>query len=180
MPDTVRSTLDAIIAKVRLVIADPSGGVFTDAEIQNALDDRREEARYVVMKEKATIAPHGSVQYLTFDAPCGMWETDTIIVDAAWFPLTPTSTDYTNGRWTVATQPLFPVHILGFTHDIFGASANLLDQWATREALSFDVSADGVSLSRSQKAATLAARADACRAKARSRSSDLVRTDEAY
>ena len=175
-----RITLAPIILIVRSLIDDTSATpVFTDDEVQRALDARRTEARYVVIDEKPTIAPHGSVQYLTFDAPMGMWEEGETIVDADYATLTPTVVDRLNGRWTVATQPLFPVRIVGFTHDAYGAAADLLMVWSRKVSDSFDVAADGVDLKRSQRAQMLADRGLAYLARARARSADLVRTDEA-
>lgn len=177
-----RTSLAAIISITRGLIDDPEGAttVFTDDEIQLALDSRREEARYVAATEKPTISPGGTVQFLTFDAPCSTWDTDTIITDASFNVLTPATVDYINARWTLATQPRYPVRLLGWTYDTYGAAADLLRIWSRKEAEAFDVSTDGVSLSRSQKSKALQDRADAYLAKARARSSDLVRTDEAH
>jgi hypothetical protein len=175
-----RITLANIISIVRDLINDPAGDSqrFTDDQIQGALDSRRDEARYIPMNEKPFIAAGGVVSFLTFDAPVGMWEDGATVVDQAFNVLSPTSVDAYNGRWTFATQPRYPVMITGFTHDIWGASADLLHEWATQESLAFDVKADGTELMRSQKAAALKARANDYLAKSRARSSELVRTDE--
>lgn len=179
-----RASLASLISRVRLLIDDPSGAgaVFTDDEIQDALDRRRDEARYVRLRERETITPGqngGTVTtYVTFDAPVGDWETADL-VDATYATLTPATADLDAGRWTTSTEPDLPVMLTGFTHDLYGAAADLLSQRATREADSFDVSADGLTLNRSQKAAAYAARANEYRAKARTGSATLVRTDEA-
>lgn len=175
-----RATLADIISIVRGLIDDPAGAsaVFSDDEIQNALDARRDEARYVKAEEKPSIAPGGVVQFVTFDAPVKMWEAGTVLVDQSFTPLTPATTDLVNGRWTFASQPRYPVMMVGFTHDVWGASADLLREWSRRESLAFDVQANGTNLQRSQKAQALQARATEYLAKARIRSADLVRTDE--
>lgn len=177
-----RSTLAPIISVVRGLIDDTAGPTqeFSDAEIQAVLDARRSEARYVKLLEKPTIQPGGVVRFLTFDAPIGMWEDGETIVDASFQVLTPITTDRVNGRWTFTTQPKYPTMIVGFTHDVWGAAADLLREWATREKASFDVETDGTILSRSQKARMMQERATEYLAKARTRTADLVRTDEAH
>lgn len=179
-----RSNLASIIARVRLMIDDPSGAgqEFTDDEIQSALDLRRDEARYIPLTERETITPSpgggATTEYLTFDAPVGDWEGGAALVDGDYDALTPATTDLVSGRWTFTTEPDLPVMVVGFTHDLYGASGDLLLQRATREALSFDVSADGTTLSRSQKADRYKQMAYDYLAKARTRSSHLVRSDE--
>ena len=177
-----RSTLAPLILLVRDLINDAAGAAqnFTDDQIQLALDARREEARYVALTELPTILPYGAgVRWLTCDAPCSHWEDGAVIVDASWAPLTPTTTDLINGRWTVTTQPTIPVRILGFTFDLYGSASDLLVIWSRQLSDAFDVSADGVSLQRSQKASMMSQRALDYLAHARARISDLVRTDEA-
>lgn len=175
-----RASLASIISRVRLLIDDPAGAgaVFTDDEIQDALDRRRDEARYLPLDEIGTIAPGGATTYLTFSAPVGNWE-DAVLVDAGYAVLTPATSDAAAGRWTTSTQPSLPVMLTGFTHDLYGAAADLLEVRAAKESDSFDVSADGLTLSRSQKATAYAARARDYRARARAGVSTLVRTDEA-
>lgn len=175
-----RATLASIITIVRGLVNDTAGAgqIFTDDEIQAALDARRDEARYVKMNEKPTIASGGQVSFLTYDAPVGMWEDGVVIVNQSFAVQTPLTTDLINGRWTFTTQPLYPIMMVGFTHDVWGASADILREWSRRESLAFDVSANGTGLQRSQKATMLQDRATEYLAKARTRSSDLVRTDE--
>lgn len=166
------------------MIDDPSGASqdFTDDEIQTALDARRDEARYIPLIERETITPAvgggADTTYLTFDAPVGDWETGVALVDSGYNTLTPASSDLVAGRWTFSTEPDMPVMLVGYTHDLYGASGDLLMQRATKEGLSFDVSADGTTLYRSQKAERFTTMAYAYLAKARTRSSNLVRTDE--
>ena len=176
-----RATLAPLILLVRALIDDPAGGTanFSDDEIQRALDARREEARYVALTELPTIQAGGVVQWLTFDAPCSHWEEGETIVDASWATITPATTDRINGRWTTTTQPLIPLRILGFTFDLYGSASDLLVIWSLQLSDAFDVSADGVSLARSQKATMMSQRALDYLAHARARISDLVRTDEA-
>lgn len=177
-----RTSLASIISHVRGMIDDPAGAsqVFTDDDIQDTLDRRAEEARYVHLTGKFTVFPNAThrTQYLTFYAPVGTWEDGVELVDASWNPLTPATSNLWIGKWTFTEQPRFPVQISGFTHDIYGAAGDLLNMRATKESGSFDVNADGVSLSRSQKAQMYRDRALDYLARARTISGNLVRTDE--
>lgn len=174
------ASIDAITSRVRLLIGDPSGGgaIFTDAEIHNSLELRSEEARYYPLTEQKSIAPGGAVTWLTFDAPVGDWETNVVLTNSSYTVLTPVTSDPVRGRWVFSTQPTLPVFILGKTYDLYGTSGDLLLQWATRESSAFDVSADGLTLARSQKADMKRQRAAEYHAKSRTTSTNLVRTDE--
>lgn len=178
--DTARESLLAIIATVRGMVDDPAGDDqwFTDADIARALDRRRDEARYYPLAKKATIAPGGTTTYLTFEAPVGDWEGGVALVDSGYHPATPATSDLIAGRWTFAAEPDLPVMLTGFTHDLYGAAGDLLLARAAAEAAAFDVSADGVTLSRSQKQSGYEQRAYAYLAKARTQVTRLVRTDE--
>ena len=176
-----RANLANLIAKTRLLIEDPTGAgqFFTDDQIQDALDARRDEARYYPLTERETIsAGGGTTTYLTFDAPVGYWETGVELVDSSYNVLSPATGDLMAGRWTFSTEPDMPVMITGFTHDLYGASGDLLTQRATIESDSFDVGADGLTLARNQKQANYRKRAEDYYAKARTKSVHLVRTDE--
>lgn len=175
-----RNTLAALITKTRQLIddTDPSCYAFTDDQIQDALDDRRDEARYYALTEHETISQGGgTTTYLTFTAPVGAWESPAL-VDSTYTTLTPATSDLWTGRWTFSTEPKMPVMLTGFTYDVYGAAGDLLLNRATNAADSFDVSADGLSVSRSQVTAALQARAYDLLAKARTRSITLIRTDE--
>lgn len=176
-----RASLTTLIAKTRLLVDDPAGAsqVFTDDQIQDALDARRDEARYHPLIEHETIsAGGGSTTYLTFTSLVGAWDTDTALVDSTYTTLTPATSDLINGRWTFSTEPKMPVMITGFTYDLYGSAGDLLAQRATLESDSFTVTADGLSLSRNEKQANYRARAEEYWAKARPRVASMIRTDE--
>lgn len=175
---TARATMLPLIYRVRLMVDDTEREVFTDAEVQEVMDARRDEARYIPLTEQETIVPGGRTFYLTFDAPVGAWEEGVEVVNNDYQPLTPATVDLWNGRWTFTAQPRMPVMIVGFTHDVYGAAADLLMKRAAIESAAFDVAADGTSLTRSQKALAYQQRAFDYLAKARTRSTHLVRTDE--
>lgn len=174
-----RATLAALIAKTRQLIddTDPACYAFTDDQVQDALDARRDEARYYPLTEHETIAPGGSTTYLTFTAPLGAWESPQL-VNSSYAVLTPATSDLWAARWTFSTEPKMPVMLTGFTYDVYGAAGDLLLQRAAQASDSFDVSADGLTLSRNQKQANYQARAYDLLAKARTKTITLVRTDE--
>jgi len=174
-----RAALANIISRVRVLVDDTASSVFTDDDVQAALDPRRDQARYWRPEMRMTIAPGGtSTQWLTFEANVGPWEDDVVLVNSRFTPITPDTADNYSGRWTFVAQPNIPVMVNGFVHDMYGAAADLLMIRSAKEAAAFDVKADGTELSRSQKSQAWEARANAYYAKARPRSSDLVRTDE--
>jgi hypothetical protein len=161
-----------------MMLDDVECRAFTDLEIQDALDSRKDEARYYPIESKPTIFPGGVVVYLDFEAPVGAWEEGYELVDSSYNPLVPLTADPWAGEWSFENAPSLPVMLTGTTHDVWGAAGDLMMILSGREFRSFDVDADDVSLKRSQKAEMLAARAAEYRAKARTRSSQLVRTDE--
>ena len=181
-----RTTMADIITLVRGFINDPSAAVFTDDDVQSALDARRLEVRYGKLGEEPTISANGSVTFVTFRAPWGVWElpgTDTPkrfqLVDQGFNDLSAslTDSDYYTGRWVFNAQPRYPVMVTGFTYDAYGAAADLLRRWAAKVVLDFDVKADGTELSRSQKRAALLDMANEYLKRARVRHAALVRTD---
>jgi hypothetical protein len=178
--DTARDSLLPIISRVRDLIDDPGGEgqAFNDAAIAEALDGRKVEARYMPLTEIPTFRPGGVTEYLQFVAPLGNWEEGAEVVNSSYVPLTPETIDLVTGRWSFLTEPRLPVMLSGFTHDLHGAAGDLLLTRATKEACAYDVSADGLNLSRSQKAEAYRQQAYGYLAKARTRHSHLVRTDD--
>lgn len=149
----VRSSMDDIITRVRLMISDSAGDnqVFSDQEIQDALDSHRVDQRYLALQAVESIAPGGTVTYLDHWAPVGDWEGDAEVVDAAYNVLTPDSSDYLLGHWTFSSEPSWPVRVTGKSYERFGAAVDLLETWASKVALDFDFSAGGQTFNRSQK-----------------------------
>ncbi len=151
----VRLSMADLIARVRLLIHDVAGAsqVFGDQEIQDVLDTHHTDVRYLELEAAATLSP-ASTQYLDYYAG-GCWEADETLVDGSYNTLTPDTADQLIGHWTFAASQNPPVYIIGKTYDVYAAAADLLEAWAAREKLSFDVDADGARFSRSQKAEML-------------------------
>jgi hypothetical protein len=148
-----------LISRVRLLINDPIGGgqVFTDQQVQDALDKRRSDVRYLELAGAEAVAPGGTVSYLDYYANRGDWEADEQLVDGSYNVLAPATADRLTGHWTFATDTEPPVYIVGKVYDVYAAAADVLEAWAAREKLAFDAEADGQAMSRSQKTKALLA-----------------------
>jgi hypothetical protein len=147
----VRTTLAELITQVRTMVGDPAGTdqVLTDQEIQNGLDTHRWEARYMPLIGLISYES-GSAVYKVWRAPFGQWESDVALVDAQYSALTPSVSDNLSGRWTFATTQT-AVMVTGWSYDLYGASADLLEAMAAKVADQFDYTVDGATRHRSQK-----------------------------
>lgn len=149
----VRSTMAALIARVRQMVFDPAGGseLFADQDIQDKLDECREDIRYELLTPKPTFANPGGIQYNDYYAARGMWEADEVLIWGDFSTLTPTSSDELVGHWQFSNQ-LPPVLIAGKRYDLYRAAADLLDyKIATLSATETDFSSDGQSFHLSQQ-----------------------------
>jgi len=167
----VRNTMAQLIARVRLLIADPisNNAQFADQDIQDTLDNLRTDVRY----EGLTIAPsilnnastnnQAQTIYADYYSKYQWWESDVTLQaysnGAAWVVVTPLASDYIVGHWQfelnvfasgTAPGQLPPVFATGKTYDVYGAAADLLELWAALQIGSYDVTVDGQTLRRSQ------------------------------
>jgi hypothetical protein len=169
----VRTTMADLIAKVRLMIADPvsASQQFDDQTIQDRLDASRQDVRY----ESLTIAPsivntastgnQPQTIFADYYSAFQWWESDAVLqandttTQESWVVVTPVASDYIVGHWqfeldvfnsgTVPGQ-YPPCFITGKTYDLNCAAADLLEFWAASLACAYDVTVDGQSLRRSQ------------------------------
>lgn len=179
-----------IIARVRTLIADPSGAsqVFADADIQDRLDTTgRVDVQFVTLRPRFTLQ-NGAYVYTDYYAPAhlgGDWEADVTLFGLNFQQLTPTTSDLIVGHWTFSggsfpNGQYPPVIIYGKVYDLYGVAADLLEmRAATLTATSFDFSADGHNMRLSQIPAGYLALAKQYRMKAKPRSIRLVRDDVA-
>jgi len=149
-----RSSMAHLIAYVRQLIGDTSGAQFTDDAVQEALDLYREE----VSREELTAVPRiigGTVEYHRFTSYRGFWESDAEITDAAGAVVVPDVVNWLTGvfEFTASRQP--PLFIHGKRYDVYGAAAEMLEQWASALAREYDFSTDGDTFRRSQQAEAL-------------------------
>lgn len=175
----VRSTMGALIARTRLMIFDTGGSpLLADQEIQDKLDECRDDVRYELLTPRPTFVNPGGIQYNDYYSARGFWEADEVLIWGDFTTLTPTSSDEIVGHWQFANQ-LPPVLIAGKIYDLYRAAADLLDYKIANLAGSgqLDFSADGQTFHLSQQLAYLEKRAADYRRKQRARIGALGRSD---
>lgn len=177
---TARTTMADLIVDVRNLVGDASGTsqVFSDDEIEDVLDTRRQDLRYVPLKAVDTIAAGGTVSWLTWYGG-SEWESGVSLCDASYKAITAGSANYDLGKFDFVTHQSNGVLATGYTYDIYAAAADLLEMWIAKLKLGVDFSADGSSFSLSQRVANLRTLVSRCRSmsKAGSGMSSLTRTD---
>ena len=192
--NSYRTTMVALIGKVRLLINDPAGASqqFTDNELQDALDDWRQDVRYEQLTPAPTLSNLGGVandpsqpgiaeyNWTDYYSAYKWWEQGEVLSDGHFITLTPASSDELQGHWTFALAipgQYPPVFITGRVFDVYAAAADLLEMRAATAARSFDFTSDGQSFHRSQMAAGLQRQADIFRRRALPTISKAVRRD---
>jgi hypothetical protein len=161
-----RSTMAALITRLRLAIGDPliagtpPTSVFSDDELQDALDKRRVEVTECFLAWRPSTAPGGTVTYHDYYAPRGDWEDTAVIKDRSFNVLTPDTSDLITGHWSFVANTIGPVFITGLYYDVNGSAYDVLKAWAGKEARSFDFGTDQQNFSRSQKFTSLNRLAD--------------------
>ncbi len=167
-----------LIERTRELVGDPAGAaqVFSSQTVQDALDRHRTRASYTALTPDPTRSA-GAVSYLDYYADYGDWEGDAQLVDMSYNALTPSTSDYQEGRWTFATSTPPSVYLVGKTYDIYGAAADLLEQWAARLARKYDISDSNSSYKRSQAAERLESLARTYRQQQRVRVISMSRSD---
>lgn len=202
----LRSSMAQLITRVRLLISDPnpppSGGSlqFQDQDVQDTLDESRDDLRYEPLLIAPTIVNTASTGnqpqtiFVNYYSKFQWWEQDAVVQGysggQAWVVLTPSQADYITGRWwfesaslefTAPTVPgqLPPVFATGKVYDVYAAAADLLEMWAGALASAYAISANGKSLHREQMGQARLKLAEVYRRKAKPRVAKLVRSDVA-
>lgn len=181
----VRSTMTALISRVRDLIGDPAGTSapqFTDQQVQDALDRRRADPppRYHLLRPAPTLTQGGIYNYTDYFADVGDWEDGVVLTWADFSTLTPATTDLLMGHWTFALPTpgqLPPVYATGYVYDVWGAAADLLEAWAALWARKYAFTAGGQAFQRQQAYQQMMAQAQAYRAKQRPQVGRLRRAD---
>lgn len=194
--NSYRSTMVALIAKVRLLINDPAGASqqFTDNAIQDALDDWRRDVRYEQLTPAPTLYNVGGVandpaqsgiadyNWTDYYSAYQWWEGGTAetLSDGHFITLTPAFSDDLVGHWvfnlpTPGQYP--PVFMTGRVYDIYAAAADLLDMWSAALITFVDFTADGRSFRLSQLSAGKQRLADIYRRRALPMTAKAVRRD---
>lgn len=178
----VRSTMANLIAEVRLLINDllplGSGQVFSDQNIQDVMDESRENLRYLTLAPSPTYSG-SNIQYLDFYADFGVFEDDITLWQYRIIPVTPTVTENIVGHWTFATTTLPPVFAIAKRYDIYRAAADLIERRAAQWMMSHSLTVDGQNLARGQVLAMILQLAKTYRMKQRAITIGTIRSDVA-
>lgn len=172
-----------LIGRLRSEVSDAAGAdqVFTDDEVQRALDLHRTRLLYARLEPEMFIAPGGAVSYRDFLAPMGALEADAKVYSSAYAEVTFTdpgdTVDYMVGRFHKEAGLAPPLNLSAHSYDVHASAAVILDQWAARVKLEFDFATDGDRYQRSQKHQHLKDQAAAQRARGRLESVPIVRSD---
>lgn len=176
----VRTTMAALIARVRLLINDQlplgSGQIFLDQDIQDVLDESRADIKNMQMTAQPTYVS-GSIQYLDYYTDLGGWEDDFVLKQYLINTVTPATSEPIAGHWTFATTTLPSVYISGKLYDVYRAAADLLERWAAKWVLAYAFTSDGQSFQRQQAADALQKLARTYRGKQRAMSIGFSRGD---
>jgi hypothetical protein len=147
--------MSALIADVRSKIGDPTGDdqIFSDDEIERALDDRRNPVRYERLAWQETYNPTGSTTYGTFySLRGGFWEDNVLIYDGSYNVIAPASSSLIRGEWTFNPALLnASVSMTGTQYDVYGASADLLTIMLAKSKNEYSFSRGNRSFQRSDK-----------------------------
>lgn len=172
-----RSSMAALISRIRVLINDPAGGsqIWTDDQIQDVSDESRVDV--VNAHLKPTLTYGSTLQYLNYYSEVGGWETDYVIMQNFSTTVTPSSAEPIAGKFTFAATTYPTLTITGKQHDIYCAAADLLERWAAKKALDFDVVVGGQTFRQAQVADALQKLARTYRAKQRPKTISLKRSD---
>lgn len=175
----VRSSMAALITRVRLLINDPAGAnqVFDDNTIQDIMDDGARTDVYNMPLEPKPTFTGGSLLWLDYLADVGDWEDSPVIKQFLINVVTPSLSEPITGHWQFAANTLPPLYLTGKTYDVYRASADLLERWAARYVLRFDFTSDAQSFRVSQVSTQLQKLAQTYRAKQRVGHLEVRRSD---
>lgn len=196
---SVRSSMTDLIARVSVMIADSANTQFTTQQVQDKLDEYRNDIRYLALDIAPTIVNTASTNNQAstifadyYSVGYQWWESDVVLqgtntaTGAAWVVLTPLASDYITGHWQFELTPFVngtipgqypPVFATGKTYDLYAAAADLLEFWAATLADRYDVVVDGQNMRRSQLMQAKLTMAQYYRRMAKPRVAKMVRSD---
>jgi len=145
-----------LIARVRLLINDPSGASqqFADTDIQDILDESRVDVFNMPLKDQPTFSG-STILYLDYLSDLGGWEDGMVLKQYLTVTVTPSLIEPIAGHFQFAQSTFPPIYLTGKIYDVYRAAADLLERWAARYALQFDFSSDSQSFHVSQASTQL-------------------------
>ena len=179
----VRASMAALITQVRSMIFDPAGAsqTFDDQTIQDVLDGGRDDVSNFALRPYETYSSPGLL-YLDYysefgGVQLGGWEDNAVLKQGLTVTVTPSVKEPIVGHWAFAASTFPPVYITGALHDVYRASADLLERWSARWALAYSFSSDGQSFQRHQASIGLLNLAKMYRQKQRPGTISMSRSD---
>lgn len=173
----VRTSMIALIARVRLLISDTSGSpVFQDQDIQDVLDESRADVYNGVLKPEATFSG-ASILFLDYFSKLGGWEDDYVLKQYLTTPVTPSFVEPIAGHFQFAVSTLPPIVITGKLYDVYRGAADLLERQAAQWVLRYNMTVDGQNVQRGNVTNALQALAKTYRMKQRARIIHTTRSD---
>lgn len=174
---SVRDEMIDLVARLRLEIADAGAPpVFTDDELQDALDGHERAVDYELTDPRQRRAPGGALTWLDHRFGRGFFARDVRLQDANFNDLVTTSADAMNARWTLA-QSTRVVYVVGNQFDLYAAAADVFDKWAAKLKTDTDFRDGRIEFHDSQRFEQLERCAKRCRAKRWPATRRLVSTD---
>ena len=171
---------------------------FSDQQIQDRLDASRDDIRYELLKEAPAIVNAASTNnqaqwvYADYHSRYQWWESDvTLQGDLSgnfWKVITPAASDYITGYFQFQLTPfvngtspgqLPPVYATGKIFDPYCAAADLLEFWAAKVVLEYDVIVGGQKFMRAQAVDALQKLARTYRMQAKPKIAKMRRDDVA-
>jgi hypothetical protein len=173
----VRSTMSALISRVRLLINDTATTpVWSDQQIQDIMDEARADMYNIALIPKPTFSG-SSVSYLDYFSELGGWEDDYVLKQYLTVVVTAASAEPIAGHFHFSSNTFPPLYITGKLFDVYRSAADLLERWASQYTLQFDFSSDGQSFHVSQVQDQLRKQAQAMRRQQRATTIAMKRGD---
>lgn len=159
----IRDGMGRLVAQVRRLVDDGPGPTqeFDDWEVQEALDRHRRDVYDLEAYPTPQRRP-GTVEWHDYPLNVSDWESGTafVVTTVGGQVLTPNEIDYQRGILHFNANTLgSAMFVTGRYFDLYYAGASLLEGLISRASRAYDVSMDGQSFSRSQRADMLRKRA---------------------
>jgi hypothetical protein len=169
----LRESMAEVIARLRAEVGDEDEGGdtsphWTDEQLQDFLDARRTDALLAELRAYESYVA-GSVVWLDYFTPRGMWEADAALFDVSRTAIDAVeyAADLVLGHWTFAASRTPPLYVTGRCYDIHSSAADVFEAWASGEKFRHVYSGDqGESSGPSRRSDELAALAQEQRRRA--------------
>jgi hypothetical protein len=169
--------MTALILRVRLLINDTqSPPVFFDQDIQDVLDESRVDVLNGTMRYQPTYSGT-TILFLDYFTELGGWEDGMLLKQYLTVLVTPSLVEPIAGHFQFAASTFPPVFISGKLYDVYRAAADLLERWAAKWVLRYNVNVDGQGLQRNQVQRGLQTLATTYRKKQRAGTISMMRSD---